>query len=177
MAQRRPTFWRRLRPRLAAGVALLAYAAAAFGLPLPEPGPRKDRSRPYPCMDHACGCLCAEDCWRHCCCFTPAERWAWAEAHGVQPPDYAERPDADAAPCHSCCDHDHAPPESPAPWAVTLSALRCRGLTTLWVAAGAVLPPPAPLAWAPPAPPAGGLPLAAARASRLPQPPPSPPPR
>src|SRR5260370_41429566 len=115
-AHRRPTFWRRLRPRLAAGVALFAYVAVAFGLPLPESGPRKDRSRPYPCMDHECGCQCAEDCWRHCCCFTPEERWAWAAEHGIQPPDYAERPAADSPPAHSCCDHDHAAPSSAVRW-------------------------------------------------------------
>jgi hypothetical protein len=52
----------------------------------------KDTSQPFPCQDHACGCRTAEQCWTSCCCFTPEERWAWADAHNVQPPAYAEKP-------------------------------------------------------------------------------------
>src|SRR5919109_347313 len=70
-------------------LALLAYLAAASGFPLPAIA-TKDQSQPYPCMDHPCGCLSAEQCWRHCCCFTPAQKLAWAETHGILPPPYAE---------------------------------------------------------------------------------------
>jgi len=98
---------------------LCAYLATITGLPLPAAS-RKDTSQPYPCMDHPCGCRNAEDCWRHCCCMTVEERWAWARAHNVEPPAYAERPagtdwrttplreqaetEATAA-CQSCCHH------------------------------------------------------------------------
>jgi hypothetical protein len=85
----RPT----LRHRIGAAVALFAYLAAAIGLPLPATSvARKDRSQPFPCQDHVCGCQTAEECWASCCCFSPEERWAWAAAHNVQPPEYAERP-------------------------------------------------------------------------------------
>ncbi len=77
--------------RLSAGLALGSYLAVAVGIPLPLSGD-KDRSRPFPCMDHPCGCRSAEQCWTHCCCFSPAERVAWARAHGVDVPAYAERP-------------------------------------------------------------------------------------
>jgi hypothetical protein len=88
---RRNIPWRSLRHRLAAGVALCAYLAAALGLPLPASPPR-EKGQPFPCMDHPCGCRTAEQCWTHCCCLTPEERWAWARAHNVEPPAYAERP-------------------------------------------------------------------------------------
>jgi hypothetical protein len=85
------TFWRPLRRRLPAVLALVAYLAAALGMPLPTPAHR-DRSQPFPCQNHACGCQTAEQCWRHCCCFTSEEHWAWARANHVEPPTYAEKP-------------------------------------------------------------------------------------
>jgi hypothetical protein len=91
MALRRHSLWQLLRSRLPAGLALVAYLVAAVGVPLPA-FPHKDSGQPFPCQNHACGCQTAEQCWRHCCCFTPEERWAWAEAHHVTPPAYAERP-------------------------------------------------------------------------------------
>jgi hypothetical protein len=45
----------------------------------------KDRSRPFPCMDKACGCDTAEQCFSNCCCNTPAETLAWAKARDVEP--------------------------------------------------------------------------------------------
>src|SRR4051794_28407127 len=91
-----PPRWKDLcrvpRRRAAAAAALLTYLAAAFGFPLPAAPARKDATIPFPCQDHPCGCQTAEQCWSGCCCFTPAERWAWAEAHHVRPPAYAERP-------------------------------------------------------------------------------------
>jgi hypothetical protein len=83
--------WRSVARRLGVGLTLCAYLATLTGLPLPAAS-RKDTSQPYPCMDHPCGCRSAEDCWRHCCCLTIEERWAWARAHNVTPPAYAERP-------------------------------------------------------------------------------------
>jgi hypothetical protein len=87
-------FWRSLRRRLCAGLTLAAYLAAALGVPLPASGRPKDSHTPFPCQNHACGCVTAEQCWTSCCCFTPEQRWAWALAHHVQPPAYAERPQA-----------------------------------------------------------------------------------
>lgn len=45
----------------------------------------KDRSRPFPCMDKACGCDSAERCFSNCCCHTPAETLRWAQARGIEP--------------------------------------------------------------------------------------------
>lgn len=86
--------------RITTWLAILGYALVASGLPLPlgsGPAPvardaaaarriaAKDRSRPFPCMDKACGCDTAERCFTSCCCHTPAETLAWAKAHGVEP--------------------------------------------------------------------------------------------
>jgi hypothetical protein len=84
-------FWRALRDRLCVTGVCLAYLLAALDIPLPAIV-HKDSSQPFPCQDHPCGCQTAEQCWTHCCCFTPQERWAWARAHGVEPPAYAEKP-------------------------------------------------------------------------------------
>ncbi len=43
----------------------------------------KDRSVPFPCMDRPCGCVTAKQCFTTCCCHTPAETLAWAEANRV----------------------------------------------------------------------------------------------
>jgi hypothetical protein len=86
---RREPSW--LGHRLCAGLVLGAYLLTASGVPLPLSSD-KDRSLPFPCQDHACGCRSAEECWLHCCCFTPLEKFAWAREHHVQPPAYAERP-------------------------------------------------------------------------------------
>jgi hypothetical protein len=174
-----------LRHRLGVAVALFAYLAAAVGFPLPaSPSARKDLSQPFPCQDNPCGCQNAEQCWSGCCCLSPEERWAWAEAHHVQPPEYAEKPGAAGwrtarlhdhdSQCEShagCCEHESDEPksccsqgashssccahkhsvESPGDalatksrpgtrWAFGMSSLRCKGLTTMWVGGGAVLP-------------------------------------
>jgi len=99
---------------------LLAHGLVVSGLPLPIASPppagspaarhvaAKDRARPFPCMDKPCGCSTAEQCFASCCCNTPAELLAWAQAHGLEPATLAalERraraADADAAPS-SCC--------------------------------------------------------------------------
>jgi hypothetical protein len=85
--------WRQLRYRLAVTGVCLAYLLAALDVPLPA-FVHKDSAQPFPCQDHPCGCQTAEQCWSHCCCFTPEERWGWAREHGVEPPAYAERPAA-----------------------------------------------------------------------------------
>ncbi|HEY7157642.1 MAG TPA: hypothetical protein VH575_27045, partial [Gemmataceae bacterium] len=84
-------FWRALRYRLCVTGVGVAYLLAALDIPLPA-SVHKDTSQPFPCQNHPCGCQTAEQCWRHCCCFTPEQRWAWAREHGVEPPAYAEKP-------------------------------------------------------------------------------------
>lgn len=192
-AFRRKTWCRSLRRRLCAGLALVAYLIAACGLPLPAAPSRKDTSQPFPCMNNPCGCETAEQCWRGCCCLTPEERWAWADAHDVQPPDYAERPgSADETPTsstHSCCHEGCCESESSSDtnesarsrpgfrWVVGANALRCRGLTTEWVSAGAVLPPGLPVTWNPRSSTEGWLPHITSMTSPLSEAPPAPPPR
>lgn len=87
----RRRFWIALPYRLGILGVVLAYALAALEIPLPVLV-HKDSSQPFPCQAHPCGCRTAEQCWSHCCCFSPEERWAWAKAHNVEPPVYAEKP-------------------------------------------------------------------------------------
>src|SRR5271168_1694053 len=95
------------RHRSGVAVALIAYIFAAFGFPLPAASVvRKDHSQPFPCQGHVCGCQSAEECWSSCCCYTPEERWAWADAHGVEPPAYAEKPAHHGDPAVAVCDAD-----------------------------------------------------------------------
>lgn len=127
----RKTLWRPWRRRLCAGVTLLAYLAATAGVPLPAAAPPKD-AEPFPCQDHPCGCRTARQCWTHCCCFTPEQRWAWAREHNVQPPAYAERPRGNgwqtvrlrdragpgqSSSCCACCARDGAAKPQAAPTA------------------------------------------------------------
>ncbi len=85
--------------RITTWLAILGYLLVASGLPLPLGviGPAasdsasakrlagKDRSKPFPCMDKACGCATADQCFTSCCCNTPAETLAWATAHQIEP--------------------------------------------------------------------------------------------
>lgn len=209
---RRNGFWRSLPRRLGTGLVLFAYLATVIGFPVAAAPPKKG-GQPFPCQDHLCGCQSAEECWRHCCCFTPQERWAWARAHHVQPPPYAEKPGnpapdpdegvAEAHPAHSCCHHGDASspccgepakagscrhqagrPAKPAarparpavPWGIGFLALKCKGLSTLWVSAGAVLPAPV-LTWNPGLSPGDWLSDSAPALPGLSPCPPDPPPR
>jgi len=87
--------------RITTWLAILGYVLVASGLPLPlgdiapaasdSPAASaaakrlagKDRSKPFPCMDKACGCATADQCFTNCCCNTPAETLAWAKAHQI----------------------------------------------------------------------------------------------
>jgi len=88
----RNPFWRPLPRRSIAGLALVSYLAASVGLPVPVYSQKPETDQPFPCQGHGCGCRTAEQCWRHCCCFTPEQQWAWARSHHVKPPAYAEKP-------------------------------------------------------------------------------------
>lgn len=113
------TWYRRItaRRRAIVAVALASYLLVAIGIPLPR-RLLKSRGLPFPCQDHACGCLTAEQCWEHCCCFSPLEKLAWCREHGVDPPAQlraelaslkSSAPLADQArrPRSCCAKHEH----------------------------------------------------------------------
>jgi len=90
----------RRRRRWVTGIALALYALVVSGLPLPlgavSPQGRsdgvgdqllaaKDRSRPFPCRDKPCGCVSADQCFKKCCCHTPAQLLAWAKRNDLEP--------------------------------------------------------------------------------------------
>ncbi|MBX7166071.1 MAG: hypothetical protein K1X74_06950 [Pirellulales bacterium] len=163
---------RRHAPRLLAVGAALAQLVLASGFPLwpanvhPVAAKSAEHQR-YPCEDHRCGCLSADQCWRSCCCHTHAEKLQWARSQGIRPPDYllalveAETRERQvASPRRSCC-HARpaaapryaaakpargpaAAPQRPARggWVIGFQAQQCQGLITTWVALGAVVPPP-----------------------------------
>jgi len=97
--------------RKATAVILLASLVVGIGgIPMMKSGPKKDRSRPFPCQDRPCGCTCADECWHHCCCFTNKQKVAWAREHGVTPPDFvvaAQEGDDQVQLCEvgDCCTH------------------------------------------------------------------------
>jgi hypothetical protein len=117
--------------------ALLGYLLSIVGFPVTVRA-AKDRSQPFPCDTHACGCQNAEDCWRHCCCFSAAERLTWADKQHVPVPQYAERPvprgwnevrqrdraagKSDSKPCCAAC----AQQPKPAPAEVKEATPTCR---------------------------------------------------
>ena len=86
--------WRSSR-RLTALVLLVTSVLMIFPFVLPVT-PReidsatdsKDLSEPFPCQSRACGCRSAKQCWKKCCCFTNAQKLAWAKANRVQPPAF-----------------------------------------------------------------------------------------
>ena len=163
---------------------LAAYVVVVSGVPLPIAGSPpgagspaaerladKDRSRPFPCMDKPCGCATAEQCFSSCCCNSPAELLAWAEAHHLDPATLlalhgrvaATVPEAPAAVCWcssaseapSCCatvaatsadkpapaDEGNSAPASPR--MISLKAmLACGGVLAGWTEAVTSLPPP-----------------------------------
>jgi hypothetical protein len=147
----------RLR-RFIAGISLANYLALLVGLPLPLPV-IKDGSQPFPCQHHRCGCKSADQCWRGCCCFTPAQKLAWARENGITPPpalllaegthhsDHDEQGCCEASGTHdhladsaqqksSCCADHHEPSVRVATKRETvigLHALRCQGGSSVWL--------------------------------------------
>jgi len=194
----RRRFWIALRYRLGVLGVCLFYLFAALEIPLPV-FVHKISSQPFPCQDHACGCQTAEQCWSHCCCFTPEERWAWAREHNVEPPTYAEKP-ADKPPaaqgwntvklrerdcgaatksCCCACKTDAPAKEQPSAsgrWITMMTTWRCQGYSTLWLSTGAVLPVP-PLTLSQEPTPPSRVCLPSLRADIVPSTPPDPPPR
>lgn len=167
--------------RIAAALSLFAYLVAALGVPLPVVAARPG-GVPFPCQNHACGCHSAEECWRHCCCYTVEEHWAWARAHGIEPPAYAARPVAEAP--AKCCKHCCAASTEPAKHAPASDRGRsvvigfcCHGPDALGTAGIVALVPPAPLSGRPALPAASRLCTASVTARSDAEPPTPPPPR
>jgi hypothetical protein len=115
------------RRSISAGLAVV-YFITASGIPLPS-GIQPKTGEDYPCAHHACGCDSAEQCWCSCCCFTLAQRFEWARAHQVRPPQFAIAAARDSgmdlawlgiaktqqsrcAAKASCCAHAHESPVS-----------------------------------------------------------------
>jgi len=125
-------------------------------------------------MDKPCGCATAEQCFSSCCCNSPAELLAWAEAHHLDPATLlalhgrvaATAPKAPTAVCccssaadaASCCTTtESSPSHQPAPAderdsaptpskVISLKAmLACGGVLAGWAAAVTSLPPPTAL--------------------------------
>jgi hypothetical protein len=151
--------------RLYAGAALFAYAVTVVGVPAAPVS--RPPGQAFICQGHACGCENAEQCWAHCCCFSPQDRSAWAVRNHVEPPPYAEQPRAGGwqvarvrdqepgceagessccsrrAPEGRCCSEACCAEERPAGLGrlmPTVSILRCQGVNTLWVTTGVTLP-------------------------------------
>jgi len=133
---------------------LTAMLAAAIGLPV-FIEPVRDLSQLFPCMHHRCGCASAEACWRKCCCLSSTEKLAWAEEHGVLPPEYVlaevslpAMAEVESHPaCGSkCCESaanlaSEKPPAQESLGLVLLSDYsRCQGFSTVWLTLGHALP-------------------------------------
>jgi hypothetical protein len=92
-------------------LSVLGYLAAVVGYPLPA-RPSHSSDKPFPCQHHACGCVDAQQCWRGCCCYTPAEKLAWARANHVTPPAYAEQATDNPQLARHDHENDHGHPAS-----------------------------------------------------------------
>jgi hypothetical protein len=101
--------------RFTAFFSIVIFLVAAVGIPLPIVT-KKDRSVPFPCMDRACGCRSAAECKQHCCCFSNAEKVAWARQHGHDPDTVAScatpQDSADSTQ-GSCCATKNTPKSCP----------------------------------------------------------------
>lgn len=109
MISRLRTTWRRVRHRLCSLLVLVGVCASILPIPIPSAQPSdKDRSQPFPCQNRPCGCRSAEQCWKKCCCFSNAEKLAWAKANQVSAPDYvhvaADRESKSAVCRKPCCE-------------------------------------------------------------------------
>ncbi len=75
--------------RLVSLLLLLGMCATIIPLPVaPAPTSGKDLSAPFPCQNRPCGCRSAAQCWNGCCCFSNAEKLAWAKTNNVTPPQF-----------------------------------------------------------------------------------------
>lgn len=113
----------------------------------------KDAAVPFPCQNRPCGCKTADQCWKKCCCFTNAQKVAWANSHGVKVPSYvvqAAQTESDKKPlAKACCQReqgcgDATKPAKQSPrsrWTIALDELKCSGIDTSVVGFPVCLPP------------------------------------
>ena len=99
---------------------MLAFTAGCLAVcstDLPTPVVvQKDTTVAFPCQNRPCGCKNADQCWSSCCCFSDAEKLAWAKANGVKLPDwFREKMAANPEPvakkesgCCCCCKNEVA---------------------------------------------------------------------
>lgn len=93
--------------RTAVATALVvSLLASAIGVRIPV-RVAKESDRPFPCEFHNCGCLSADQCRNNCCCFSAAEKVAWANAHQVQATEVCDVAELREAVEHA--DHGTAP--------------------------------------------------------------------
>lgn len=147
---------------------LVTHLAVAVGAPIPAIGLISSGER-FPCESHGCGCATAQRCWQQCCCYTTAQKLAWARANNVQPPDELEadapQPTKTQSARRACCSTSQQPatceptprkpsaceapaeevdatPETEFTWQLALQAQRCRGQAGTWLHAEPSLLPP-----------------------------------
>jgi hypothetical protein len=130
-----------------------------------EKTPRRTETR-FPCEDCRCGCRSADHCWSCCSCHTLAERLAWAERNGVEPPDFVKvyigasavdsgaRPSDADGPSNRCCAHQSknapilrdrcrkgllASASAGGQGVILIKALLCRGVHIQWSFGGTLV--------------------------------------
>ncbi len=124
------------------------------------PNATQDTSVAFPCMGGTCGCSSAAQCWQSCCCNTPVERLAWAQANNIEPPESLLRmlaltemksPDSKAACCSQLagdtdCVAEIDATEQATGRVVLMSAInKCRGLGGYIAIFGAAICEPLPV--------------------------------
>lgn len=123
--------------------ALLGFLAATVGVPVYPVARSTDSSIPHPCAGRGCGCDLRGDCWKSCCCFSLAQRVAWARRHHQPVPKRArarlaaeQRIPVAVKACCAKTARDKASAESDArpasrrvTWQTGIAALKCRGLS------------------------------------------------
>jgi hypothetical protein len=153
---RQRTLWQPLRRRLFGAVALVAYFAAAIGVPLPvfalhdlgQPGSQKG----------PCGCPVGEQVSGHCCCSGPDEQSPWTTIAATDQAEGTSCTSCAKAPKACCSSHANAAPQtqpsqskpsSGKSWVLRVSAATCQCTSTVWITMGEVCPPPPLLVWVP----------------------------
>lgn len=143
----------RLGARRLIGLAVLVGILASL-VPLPmfdAASGAKERSQPFPCQNRPCGCRSAEQCWKKCCCFTNAQKVAWAKSQGLTPPAFVlaaaareqSRPVCIAGGCEKCrsaakslhvATSKPQPPAGKQPRQLVVIALmqKCQGSSWFW---------------------------------------------
>lgn len=117
MHYRLKQFWRKNARRLIAVAVLLAFVSALLPFPILQiPESDGDSAELFPCRHHHCGCRTAEQCWKKCCCFTNAQKVAWAKSQGIQAPAFvvaAAELEIASVSCSggSCCRKEIAAPQ------------------------------------------------------------------